>query len=149
VEGWKLSTRLRLPESGRAPSFGAQVDYIDGSKAWVMQFGTDGDGDPIVRLFNGSAGPTFTLEGAGNTGYHDYLLAYSPLAGTSDLYVDGSLAIGGWGGFSVAATRVLFGDAANSTADHDVRYNSVLWVAPEPSGLALLALGGLILLRRR
>jgi hypothetical protein len=125
------------------------VDYGDGSKAWVMQFGTDGDGDPTVRLFDGTAGPTFTLEGAGNTAYHDYLLAYNPLVGTANLYVDGSLAISGFGGFSVAITRVLFGDAAVSTTDQDARYNSVLWVAPEPSTVALLTAAGLLVLARR
>jgi len=149
VEGWKLSTRLRLPESGRAASFGSMVDYADGSRAWTMHFGTDGDGDPIVTLFNNSTNPSFTLEGAGNTGYHDYLLAYNPLALSANLYVDGVLRISGFVGQSVGFSRLLFGDAALSTADHDVNYNSVLLVLPEPSSLALLSLAGLALLARR
>jgi len=85
TEGWKLNARLRLPESGRAASAGAQVDYADGAKAWAMIFGTDADGDPIVALVDGTPTPaSFTLEGAGNGAYHEYLLAYNPLESNAD-----------------------------------------------------------------
>jgi hypothetical protein len=152
AEGWKLTTRLRLPTTGRPASSGAQVDYADGAKAWAMLFGTDAEGDPIVALFdNTGSPPSFTLEGAGNTGYHDYLLAYSPLAGTADLYVDSVLRISGFSGFTLGNpfTRVLFGDAATSSTDQDVHYASVFWVAPEPSAATLLVLGAWAMLRRR
>jgi hypothetical protein len=148
AQGWKLSTRLRLPTTGIGASAGAQIDYADNVKVWGMTFGTAANGDPIVQLVNGSS---FTLTGAGNGGYHDYLLAYNPLSGNADLYVDGALAIGGYSGLTLGNpfSRVFFGDAALSGNDQHVRYNMVLWVAPEPSSLALLALGGLLMWRRK
>lgn len=148
VEGWKLSTRLRLPSTGLAASTGAMLAYADGSKQWEINFGTDADGDPIVKLVDGATNPSFTLEGAGNGGYHDYVLAYSPLAGTADLYVDNVLRISGFNAYSVGFTRLLFGDAAMSSTDQDARYNSVLLVLPEPSSSSLLLVGAILLVRR-
>ena len=103
--------------------------YRDGTTSYALAFGTESDGDPIVRAMTGQSGntilgPTFTLQSAGS-GYHLYELIYDPVAGSADLFVDGIERISDFEGLAlVVAPNVGWG--AGSSADvGEGRYNLV------------------------
>jgi hypothetical protein len=137
--GWTLSTRVRLPSTGDAVGPGVGVFYADGSKAWVLTFGTAANGDPIV----GVEGPpgnirSFTLDrqGTGNTEYHNYALRFDRTAGTADLFVDDVERISDYAGYaSTQSARVVFGDLALGDSGHG-QYSRVEWATCSAADLA-------------
>jgi hypothetical protein len=159
AQGWILRTRLRVVDATALMQDVCAI-YRDGAISWDMRFGRELDGDPIVQLLTSlSGGPTFTLQGAGNT-YNLWELRYDPVAGSADLFVNGVEQISNYTGFSIAQTFVIWGAA--STADTGQgNYNLVQFeivdqaqVVPEPSSLTLLGFGAAALaissrLRRR
>jgi len=111
------------------------------SQRFEFSFDSQLDGDPVVSTgFN----PVFALEGGG-PGYHDYQLFYHATTEQVALWVDGvervsditgTAGSSGWGG--------LWG-AAQGT-DSQANWNRVSFeIIPEPSSLALLGCGGVLL----
>lgn len=146
--GWRLSTNLRMPNPGHdVNDANIQVSYGDGVNLWRVRFGSENDGDQVVRLFDGTANPTYTLQGLGNSAYHRYELVYDPGSLTADLFVDGVEQISNWGGSAIAENAVRFGDVSGAGGGV-VNYNLVQWEAPEPTTAALLALGAVVMWRR-
>jgi hypothetical protein len=156
TQGWVLRTRLRVVDATALMQDVCAI-YRDGATSWDMRFGRESDGDPIVQLVTTSGGPTFTLQGAGNT-YNLWELRYDPVAGSADLFVNGVERLSDYTGFSIAQTFVIWGAA--STADTGQgNYNLVQFeifdqaqVVPEPTSLTLFGLGAAALVissRRR
>lgn len=140
--GWTLSTTLRVA-SDEALAFDGSpfVSYRDGVNGWQMNFGLNGSGDTIVRLFDGGAGITHTL--AGNATYNTFSLQYDPIAATADLFVNGAEVISNYGGFATTQTRVIWG-AGRSPDQGQGNFSDVsLATVPEPSSGALLSLFGM------
>ena len=140
--GWRLSTEVRIVSGTAGAFYGTGISFRTGSRAFIMGFDVDSDGDPFIDLLDGN---TYTLEGVGNTGYHTYEFVYDPISATADFYVDGVERISNYAG--VADTfdaRVAWGGfASNGTGQanfHSVSFTEV----PEPSsygyvmGLAVL-----------
>lgn len=160
--GWRLSLRLRVvdvPDEfvtvsgfGLASTIGAT--YRDATRDWYIAFGSEADGDPIVRL---PGGGTFTLQGGG-AGYHLYELVYDPVAGSADLFIDGTEQVSNVVGAvtSFAHNRVQWG-AMTSPDDGHGNFNLVRFanfpeaVVPLPPAVLLLgsALFALRTLKRR
>jgi hypothetical protein len=154
VNGWSLSATLRVPTAGDNASFAVLVGYLDGNRIWYMDFGTQADGDPFVELqHDATTVSTYALEGAGNSGYHNYELLYDPVAGTADLFVDGVERISNFGGWNIGITpQVVFGDGGDDAGTGN--YALVRWATPgslipEPGSAAVLLIGTLALLKRR
>jgi hypothetical protein len=147
--GWTLTARLRVPNPGYdVNDNNIEVHYGDGVKYWPMRFGSENDGDQVVRLFNGATNPTYTLQGLGGSAYHLYELRYDPTSLTADLFVDGIERLSNWGGSVLAVNGVRWGDLTGSITGV-ANYNLIQWEAPEPTTTALLGVGGLMLLWRR
>jgi hypothetical protein len=141
--GWTLSTTIRIPDNSVTTGLSPFVSYRDTVTSWEMAFGSDVDGDPVVLLRNtgGSvAGPSFTLEGAGNT-YHTYDLIYDPTAGSADLFIDGIERISNFSGYGFSETLGNVGWGAGSSADTGQgNFNHVRFsVVPEPSSMVVVA----------
>jgi hypothetical protein len=149
ANGWELEVEARIPTTSLTPSFGSAAGYWDGAKRWHLMFGAEADGDPIVKLADGG-NPTYTLQGAGNTGYHTYKLVYDSAAGTADLFVDGNEVISNWAGGAATTTLIVrWGDDAFAE-DAQVNWNHVKWeTVPEPAAILLVTIGGFFALRRR
>lgn len=121
--GWRLRAQLRVVDIPDALDESIMVCYEDGSKSYVIIWGSEVDGDPIVQLVTGydfSAkvflGPTFTLEGS-NGGYHEYELVYDPATNSASLSVDGTAQIHDYEGFAgnPGVVRVEWGSAQSDT----------------------------------
>lgn len=94
--GWTLRARLRIVDTSDNPDYSVFVGYWPNTNTFfVMTFGSDADGNPIVWLPTGpSTGPRHTVIALGSTPsseqYHLYELVYDPLLGSADLFVDGT-----------------------------------------------------------
>jgi hypothetical protein len=104
ANGWRLSVRLRVVNlndgfttvSGFGTASTITAFYRTGdsdpgpannSRDWYLGFGSQADGDPLIRLPN-STGGTYAFEGGGG-GYHLYELVYDPTALSADFFIDG------------------------------------------------------------
>jgi hypothetical protein len=85
TRGWTFSALLRVADVPDDVDFAvySAVDY--GNTEFILQFGAQADGDPILRLHGL---PALALEGAGG-GYHLYQMHYDPLSASADIFVDG------------------------------------------------------------
>lgn len=79
--GWKLTAMLRVIDD--TPAGGVMMWVQDGDKQYGLIFGSEADGDQIIKL----SGNTYVSEGVGNI-YHYYEMIHNPITGT-DVYVDG------------------------------------------------------------
>ncbi|MBW1646362.1 MAG: PEP-CTERM sorting domain-containing protein [Deltaproteobacteria bacterium] len=143
--GWRLAAFLRLPDipdpaaAGDGSPF---ISYRDGSHIFQLHFGTQDDGDPIVRLY--AANHSYAIEGGG-AGYHSYVLEYQPGNGVSFL-VDGTEYLSGWSGASFSSSPVVLWGAASSRPTGRGNFNRVEFeTVPEPA-TAWLLLAGVALL---
>ncbi len=154
--GWNVNVRLRVVDVNDAPDFAVSVHFSVGSTRYDMTFGSTLQADPIVMLvtaYEGNGlnptGITYTDTGAG-PGYHDYKMAYDPVAGGADLFIDGVKRISNYqGNPNVDNTpRVFFGAAGNQGIGTGY-YNRISVEVPEPGCASLMLMGALGLLRRR
>jgi hypothetical protein len=125
--GWTLSSSLRVPTASDSVGPGVALYYADGARGWLVEFGTDAAGKPIV----GIEGPPGNITSVALTnldgGYHDYALRYDPAAGSADLFVDGTERLSNYAGFATTqAARVSFGDLALGDSGRG-QYASVEW----------------------
>jgi hypothetical protein len=144
---WVLSAQLRIvPGLVRGATLMA---FSTGSQGFMVVIGVQPNGDP--NIFTGSSlNPVLVLNGAG-AGYHEYDLYYHAATGLSDLWVDGSIRVGGVRGTTPVAGpwSVLWGGGLEG-AGSQANWNSVsLAIVPEPSALGLLCCGGLLMGTRR
>jgi hypothetical protein len=109
-----------------------------------MTFGSQADGDPVVRLVTNAAtdpnvGVVLPLEGLGS-GYHDYELASDPGASIASFYADGVLRYSGYAGHSSSPSIVAWGGGQSSTTGQG-NFAAVEFSVPEPrTGMVLLLL---------
>lgn len=146
ANGWKLTARVRTPNSSQPLNDAILAGVNFGSSGFIIRFGTD-SGTPLVDFL---AGPSGDLTGL-DDGWHLYEVIYDPGTATADLFVDGTEEISdfaGWNGSFLGGT-VSFGSGAGG-ADGNGYYNLVQFeIVPEPMTLTLLGLGGLMTLRRK
>ena len=162
ANGWVLSADLRvLDPAGTAPNQSVFVAYEDGTDRYIMYFGTDASGNPIVDLSGGYNNVTHNLvdvvsQTVEGTGYHLYEL--EDTNGVLNFLVDNVLVAQGTiddtfnpgTGISWGADSGVYGGDANyasvqfSTDDPQTE-------VPEPGGVFLLGPGlfALGVLRRR
>lgn len=152
ANGWELTMNVRVNGVEDPVDFSVFAEYADPItlKRWIMTFGTDADGDPIVKVNDQADNRTFTVEGAGNT-FNLYEMIKDPTDGTVDLFVNGVERISnilGRGGNS-SLSRVVWGagdTAGTGNADYAmVRFETI----PEPATAALFGLSLLALSTRR
>ena len=126
--------RMRVLESQGNYGFYVQVDT--GSNAYLMQFST---------TTISSLGTASTLVFDTSSVFHDYRFVVDTVAGTGNLYIDGSLTSNYTGGqfSSIDGDSILFGDGTSFGNAH-----VLLGEVPEPSAFALTALGLLALAAR-
>jgi hypothetical protein len=150
--GWTIKVIARLPSTSDAASGqGATVYYADGAHAWGFDLGTDADGDPIVTLGFFGGPPSYTLQGAGNAGYHTYEMVYDTVAKNVDMFIDGNEVLSNWGGFGpYSGKRFSWGDTTSGTDGGQSLWHVVQWRSvPEPATMALIGFGAAALLARR
>ena len=129
--GWSLSARMRLPDFSTVNNGPFQKNRITApsivfrdsttSRVWFVGFGLSNftDGNPVVQTLTGvqtftSLGPTFELEN--NDSYFDVELRFDPVAGSSDLFIDGTEVISDYESFeppqTAEMTSVEWGDVS-------------------------------------
>jgi hypothetical protein len=150
--GWTLRGRVRVVDPS-TPADGPvflRADIID--RHFGLGIGSEADGDPVVRLMDGSVPPAeFTLQGAG-PGYHLFEMIYNPATHLADVRID-SQHVADYAGYLSSLTVILhsvrFGGDGEAGRGN---YNLVQFeVVPEPGGGAAVgtALLVAIAVRRR
>ncbi|MBL8291046.1 MAG: hypothetical protein JNN08_04380 [Bryobacterales bacterium] len=122
THGWRIRAIIRIVNHNDEPDYSVHVTYRTGQQTWGMMFGSEPDGDPIVRLGNSahaSTGIDLVLQGLGD-GYHLYELVYDPSSQTADLFVDGVERVSNFAGYLELSSADLFqwGSASSFTAGH-------------------------------
>ena len=132
ADGWVLELRLRVVNAAPAADavdFSVFGEYADGVKRFNLRFGAGpGGADPVVQV--GTLGSHTVSDPEG--GYHTYVLAFDPAAGSASLYVDGVLTgVVGYVGedAGAAGTRVTWG-AGQSSSTGEANYARVEWGTP-------------------
>jgi large repetitive protein len=140
-QGWSLSTEARFLQTGTGTFPAMNLEYATGSTRYVLAFDReDITGNPIVQLVDvatgaGYIGPTFTLVGAGDGGYHTYDLIYDPTAMSADLFVDGIERLSDYTGFAGAIDRVVWGAGASDGTGQGHFSSVVFSVGPNSNGV--------------
>ncbi len=141
---------------------GSHMQLRTGSKLFIMLFGTESDGDPLVRLANSTTGSGGSDIQAGNKGqYNIYQLLDRDGTGGpqgAELWVNGVQVASDYAGGNLAQpATVAWGDLGfaagqNGSASYEtvrLETGAGLEPVPEPASLALLAAGALFALPRR
>jgi hypothetical protein len=104
--GWVLRARLRVVDAPDAVDWAVRVAFLAGDRCWDMVFGSEPNGDPVVRLPElESSGPGLTVRGGAGQ-YHLYELKYDPRSATAALWVDGIQRIESYAGCRAASPEV-------------------------------------------
>ncbi|MBN1851227.1 MAG: hypothetical protein JW829_00825 [Pirellulales bacterium] len=97
AEGWRLKGSLRVIGESDELDGGIEMSvYTNSNVGYVLWFGADALGNPIVGEYGGlesegrTVGRTATL---GSGGYHNYEMVYDPGTETVDAFADGALII--------------------------------------------------------
>ena len=141
---WIMSATLRVVQTADYTRGNTWLAFYAGNASFPLDFGADSNGDPFVNFGNSSGTPRFVLAGAGST-YHNYQLRYSTTSGIADLWVDGVerfTGISGLSGFS--GWGLFWGELQGGNSAANWNYIS-FEIIPEPSSLALLGCGGVLL----
>lgn len=140
TNGWSYALTLRTLLVGNGANWGIWAGMDNGTRAFYMQFGTDGSGNAQVALNLPSSSPVFTL---GDNDYHTYeFRGAAGVTNTVDFYIDGVLTSSGYAGWSSGepwtiawGTGQTVGDANFASVEFNI--NAV----PEPASCGLMFLG--------
>ena len=147
TSGWKLSVRVRVVEAPDTLDSAVASWMQLGSRQWLMDFGSEDNGDQTVLA--GSTSSTYSSVGAGNV-YHLYEMIYDPVDQSADIFVDGVERISGYTGVESQPGNIIGWGSGSSYGIGSGNWNMVaVEIVPEPATLSMLALGGLALVRRR
>ncbi len=139
-----MSVTLRIVQGLSPPAGNTWAGFAQGSALFALNFGATTNGDPFVSFGNAGATPMFVLEGSGST-YHNYQLRYDATSGTASMWVDdierfnGIAGIPGYSGWGLT-----WGEGQGGISEANWNYIS-LEIIPEPSSLALLGCGAVLL----
>ena len=152
--GWTATVRMREVESMGIHGPESMFWVRDGSRTWQLLF-SGNNANPAVNglytLTDAEMPKIVAMDPAAD--YHIYQLVHAFGSGTAGVYIDGAWAADITGATYPDTREIGFGEgstAHNGTghwayASYQVGQN----VVPEPTSIALLALGALSILRRR
>jgi hypothetical protein len=147
--GSTVETRLKVDFNSEGASYAGDLVILTGARGWFMRFGTGS----INEVLGGG-----TLEMDTSSAFHTYRFTTTEAANAPlNLYVDGSTTPAiTFAGVDTGSNRLGFGDATTSLEGGQIQWDYIDWTnagafapVPEPSTLALMALGGTALLRTR
>lgn len=127
-DGWILRTTLRVVDANDAIDFSIYAEYNNGAARYLMAFGSNAAGEPMVQLIDGVSTQVHTVTGS-DGGFHTYELVYEPLAGTARLLVDGEpTALTAYAGATPGAVpvRLNWGGGQSSSTGH-AYFHRVEW----------------------
>jgi len=147
---WMLSVTLRMVQPSGSIGY-PEVLFDTGSQYFSLDFGTDGNGDPLVRAGTSSLSPVYTITGAGSS-YNNYELVFNSVGNVASLWVDGVDRIDNIGGHSSSSSPGFYwGTGQGALTPFQDYWNLVSLSVPEPSSVGVLLLGSGVLfyLRRK
>ncbi len=112
LAGWTLRGVLRLVNANDPNDASVLLEVADGSRRWLVTFGSSG-GTPNVTLSGGGSAQVTTASTLGAASYHLYELAWDPIPGVAELYVDGSRVLADWPGVASSLDRLHFGGGSS------------------------------------
>lgn len=122
--GFRISVRIKTPNVSDVPQGSVEFIFSLDQDRWQMTYGSDDDGDPIVRLV-GPQDIYVTLAGAG-PGYHTFELVFDPATETADLFIDGIKYVSGYTGGSLDdGSRYIFWGSGQDSDTGEGRYSVV------------------------
>jgi hypothetical protein len=155
--GWVLTARVATPQVSQSFNYGALADFNDSTFAerrFVLQFGSDADGNARVRALNNTdsagAGPEFTLAAGG---FNTFRIEFSSAANSATLYANDQILLSNWIGVAPNAllvNQLRFGGTSQFQANRADYALVELATIPEPGSAFLLLCGiSLLALARR
>jgi hypothetical protein len=135
---WTLTAIMQNLSTGTGNQSGIYADIIIGDQRYDIDLQSDGNGDQVLSTNPfGSPVQTYTIPGLG-TDYATFKMVYDASTRTVDYFVDGTLTISDWSGFSEGFIPIVFfGGVDGNFQLVSLSTGGV----PEPSTWALLALG--------
>jgi len=113
-DSWVYSARLRIVNLSESPDM--LMEVADGSKRYVIGFGSDANGATLIDLwgpdFPDAVDATIPPTQPGRTDYLHVQLAYNADAGAAELFVNGERIAFDYTGLDGALRRVNFGDGS-------------------------------------
>ncbi|MEM8637664.1 MAG: S8 family serine peptidase [Cyanobacteria bacterium P01_G01_bin.54] len=89
-QGWKLSTDLRVLDAADAPDGSIYATYRDGFTAYTITWGSDAEGNTLLRWQTDLGPKTVTLDNVLADEYHNYAFEFDPETDTVSVEVDGA-----------------------------------------------------------
>jgi hypothetical protein len=136
-------------------SYGSPYSGIFGANSLTVFFRRDGSANPGIGLFNGSAEADTGFDtgiGANDNNWHNYAVHFNQAADEISFYVDenllGTLDLTTFAGGAYANYGNDFVGHGGTFVTEVDNYQVGSFI-PEPASIALLGLGGLMLIRRK
>ncbi len=126
--GWILRVNLRVVDTPDDVDPSILAEYNDGSRRFLLLFGSDNSGDPVVQLVDGVSTNTHTVTGGGNQ-FNLYELVFVPSTGRVSLFVNNqATSITDQPGIDAGSVpaRINWGSGSSATTGH-AYYNLVEW----------------------
>jgi len=127
-DSWSLDVRVRLMSVAVPPGTGQYVDVANGSRRFLVVFGTDSDGGTIVgRVVDSGVDPLLVTVPPAQVGRTDYVrvrIAYDHSTELASIWVNDELVSTDFAGVPAGFSRINFGDG-NSDEGAPMRWASV------------------------
>ena len=93
MDGWRYSFDLKIVDKPTATDGAVQAGVVmPEGRQFIVSFGAEDDGDPILAVASENGQDTYILDGFGS-GYHVYEWFFDPTSQTIDLYADDLLVV--------------------------------------------------------
>ena len=141
-ESWTLTATMQNLATETGAESGIYADVLLGLQRYDIDLASDGSGNQVLYTdpFGGYPGASYSIPGLG-TNYATFKMVFDPTTQDVSYYVNGTLVISSWAGFSNPFGDPYPGLVLFGGVDGNFSLVSLTAGIPEPSTWAMLLLG--------